>query len=132
MPGPTRGRERGRPQLLDVGGGGHVHRRDAPLERHVVEGVEMVGEADDRPPRTQTGDRRRSPAAERGHEQGLRLERFGDVAGGVRHRLPDCRPVLGLGELVPVAEARLDRAGNPVHVGDRLDRNSPTAVSPES
>ena len=60
-------------------------------------------------------------------------ERLGEVAGGVRHRLADRRLVARLGQLVAVAEARLDRACDAVHVRDRLDAGTrPTAVSPES
>ena len=51
-------------------------------------------------------------------------ERLGEVAGRVRHRLADRRLVARLRQLVPVAEARLDGARDPVHVGDRLDRDT--------
>ena len=47
--------------------------------------------ADDRPARAQARDRRGGAAAEGRDEDRLRLERLGDVAGGVRHRLPDRR-----------------------------------------
>ena len=114
--------QRGRPQLLDVGALGDADRRHAPLERHVLKRVVVVGEPDDRPPRAQPRDRGRGAAGEGRHEDRPRLERLGDVARGVRHRLPDRRLLLRLRDLVPVAEARLDRAGDPVHVRDRLER----------
>ncbi len=77
---------------------------------------------DDRPARAQPRDRRRRAAGEGRHEDRPCLERLGDVARGIRHRLPDRRLLLRLRDLVPVAEARLDRAGDSVHVGDRLER----------
>ena len=82
----------------------------------------MVREADDRPTRAQACDRRGRPSGEGGDEQRRGPERLGDVAGGVRHRLADRGLLLRLRDLVPVAEAGLDRAGDAVHVGDRFER----------
>jgi len=49
-------------------------------------------------------------------------ERFSEVAGAVGHRLADGRLLAGVGQLVPVTEARLDRERDPVHRRHRLDR----------
>ena len=48
-------------------------------------------------------------------EDRLRAERLGEVAGRVRHRLADVGSSSALRQLVAVAEARLDRARDPVH-----------------
>ena len=74
-----------------------------------------MGEADDRPPGPQTGDRRRCSAGEGRDEDRAGSERLGDVAGGVRHRLADRRLLVGRGDLVAVVEARFDGARDPVH-----------------
>ena len=97
-------------------------RRHAPLDRHLPKRVLVVRERDDRPARAQTRDRGRRPAAEGRDEHRGTPERLRDVAGRVRHRLADRRLLARLRELVPVAEARLDGARDPVHVRDRLDR----------
>ena len=73
-------------------------------------------------PRPQPRDHRRRAAGVGGHEDRLRPQRLGEVAGRVRHRLADRRLVGALRQLVAVAEARLDGPRDPVHVGDRLDR----------
>ena len=80
-----------------------------------------MGERDDRTPRTEPRDRGRGLPRERRHEDRRRAERFRDVARRVRHRAADRRVLIRLGDLVPVAHARLDRARDPVHVRDRLD-----------
>ena len=112
---------------------GNAHRRHAPLERHVLERVSVVREPDDRPPRAQPRDRRGRPAGEGRDEQRLRLERLGDVAGRVRHRLPDRRLLLGLAgaRAGSRGSARPRARSGPCSATDSTG-NSPTAVSPES
>ena len=82
----------------------------------------LVRDRNDRAARAQTGDGRGGAAGEGRYEDRLGCERFGNVAGGVRHRLADRRHVVGMGDLVSVVEARLDRTGDPVHHFDGLDR----------
>ena len=116
------GVERHLPQVLDVLRLLDPPRRHPPLERHVLERVLVVAEPEDRAARAQPRDDRGRSAGERRHDDRPRAERLGEVARCVRHRLADRRLLLGLGELMPVAEARLDGARDPVHVRDRLDR----------
>ena len=79
-------------------------------------------ERNDRATGTKPRDGARGAAGEGGDEDRLRLQRLREVARRVRHRLADRRVVRGLGELVPVVEARLDRPRDPIHVRDGLDR----------
>ena len=112
--------ERGRPELLDVGALGHGHRCHAPLERHVLQRIVVVGQADDRATRPQARDGRRRAAGEGRDEDRLRLERFRDVARGVRHRLADRGLLVCLRDLVAVVETRLHGPRDPVHEPHRL------------
>ena len=60
------------------------------------------------------------------------MQRFGDVAGGVGDRLADRRLIAGARQLVPVAEARLDRARKVSIVATASTGYSPMAVSSDS
>ena len=72
------------------------------------------------------GRRRATAEAVRPVNVGTRIalaaKRLSDIAGGVRHCLTNRRHVVGVGNLVSVVEARLDRTGDPVHHLDGLDR----------
>ena len=98
-----------------------MQRDHAPLECHLLDGVLVMGQPDDRAPRPQPRDRRGRLARRRGDEDRLHTQRLGEVAGRVGHGAPDARLLARIGHLVPVAEARLDCAREPVHVFDRLD-----------
>ena len=65
--------ERARPEVLDVLGLRHQHRRDAPLERHLLHRGLVVRQPDDRPARPQPGDGRRGAAGEGRHEDRARV-----------------------------------------------------------
>src|SRR3954470_13398796 len=121
-PALTRSVDRALPELLDVGTGLDRQRRDPPLQRHLLERVLVVREADDGPPGTEARDRGRGASREGRDEHRGRTERLGDVAGRVGHGLADGGLVLGLWCLVAVAEARLDGAADGVHRAHRLDR----------
>ena len=121
-PAVAHGVERDLPEILDARRLLDPPRRHPPLERHVLERVLVVAEAEDRPARAESRDDRRRSARVRRHDDRARAERLGEVARRVRHRLADRRLLSGLRQLVPVAEARLDRPRDPVHVRDRLDR----------
>ena len=82
-------------------------------------------ERNDRAAGPEPRDGTRGAAGEGRDEDRLRLQRLREVAGRVRHRLPDRRVLVRLGQLVPVVDARLDGQRDPVHVGDRLDRVLP-------
>ena len=99
-----------------------LERRHAPLERELAHRPAGVGQRDDRPARAQARHRGRRLPGDRRHEDRLRAQRLGEVAGRVRHGAADGRVLVRLRQLVAVVHARLDHARDPIHGRDRLDR----------
>ena len=135
MPGRARGLEGPWPRAPPRRGTPDVGGDDAPLDRELLRGVALVRRGDHRAARTVPRDRGGRAPGVRRDEDRLRVERLGDVAGRVRHRLADrsrtARPDRCRARAGSRGSARRRARSGPSSARSRPGTR-PTAVSPES